>query len=598
MVKIKKIIARRFSDFAFFFHYLRYRTFLAIFLSIIVGILDGFGLTMFLPLLQAVSGSEVVDGSSLGNLGFVIDGIQSIGIELNLLAVLIIMLMFFIVKSILVYVSALYGIVLTQLFIKRIRKDLLQSFNRIRFKFFVQSDIGRIQNSMTGEVDRVALSFRDYFKTIEQGILVAVYVTFALFIDPVFAVLVTIGGALTNILYRQIYRKTKQKSREFTVDSHSYQGQIIQHVANFKYLKATALTDVFSKQLIGSIDNIEFSRRKIGKYAAILRAAREPLMIFVVAIVIYLQVVLLEGSIGAILISLLFFYRALNSLVQLQSYWNRYLEVSGSVENIKNFQQELRQNEERRVVKKHVTFDENISLSNANFSYGDTPILTGINLRIRKNETLAFVGESGSGKTTLVNLFSCLLPVDSGEFLIDGNDLKDVDTQSFQKKIGYITQDPVIFNDTIFNNVTFWDDHNERNLNRFYFALNQASLSDLIKDLPDKEDTILGNNGINLSGGQKQRISIARELYKDIQILIMDEATSALDSETEQIIQRNIDELKGKLTILIVAHRLSTIRNADRIILMKNGKIVSTGTYEELIRKNAEFERMVKLQEL
>ena len=239
-----------------------------------------------------------------------------------------------------------------------------------------------------------------------------------------------------------------------------------------------------------------------------------------------------------------------------------------------------------------------MELNNAGFSYENTPILSNVNLNIVKNETLALVGESGSGKTTLVNILAGLMPLDEGKMLIDGYNTGDLDITTFQNRIGYITQEPVIFNDTIFNNVTFWDEYSNENFQRLQFALERASILEFIEHLPNKHNTMLGNNGVNLSGGQKQRISIARELYKNIDILIMDEATSALDTETENSIQESIENLKGEYTILIVAHRLSTIKNADRIILMKEGKIENIGTYQELIQDNKNFERMVKNQEL
>ncbi|MCB0511607.1 MAG: ATP-binding cassette domain-containing protein, partial [Bacteroidetes bacterium] len=161
-----------------------------------------------------------------------------------------------------------------------------------------------------------------------------------------------------------------------------------------------------------------------------------------------------------------------------------------------------------------------------------------------------------------------------------------------------ISQDPVVFNDSIFNNITFWDEPNDVNRKRFFNSIEQAAIADFILDLKDKEHTILGNNGINLSGGQKQRMSIARELYKNIDILILDEATSALDTQTEREIQMNIDKLKGSCTILIIAHRLSTIKNADIICLMENGEIIAKGNFSELIDKSAKFQKMVELQEI
>lgn len=444
MNKIKKFVTKYFKDFAFYFGYLRHRITLGIFISIIVGLLDGIGLTMFLPLLQIVSGATDAGGTSMGKLEFLVDGIQAMGLDLTLMSVLAIMVIFFSLKGLMVYINALYGISLLQLFIKRLRKNLLRSFNQISYKYFVTSDIGRIQNTLTGEVDRVARSFRDYFYTLEKGLLVAVYTVFAFLIDAQFALLVTLAGLLTNVLYVQLYKRTKSKSREFTEDSHSYQGQIVQHVANFKYLKATALVDRFSAKLEESIDSIEHSRKEIGVYAAILSAVREPMMIIIVAGVIIVQTQVFQRPMGGIILSLLFFYRALTSIVMLQTFWNKFLEVSGSLENVQDFHKELKQNKDTSGKEQLSHFSDTIQLNNASFTYGEAKILTDISLKVSKNETLAFVGESGSGKTTLVNILAGLTPLDKGDMYIDDNDTRNLDIKSYQERIGYITQDPVI----------------------------------------------------------------------------------------------------------------------------------------------------------
>ena len=175
----------------------------------------------------------------------------------------------------------------------------------------------------------------------------------------------------------------------------------------------------------------------------------------------------------------------------------------------------------------------------------------------------------------MVNLIAGLFLPTAGELSIGGVNSEELEKKGYQERVGYITQEPVIFNDSIFNNVSFWDEPNESNLIRFEQALKKAAIMDFVNEQREGKNTLLGSNGINLSGGQKQRISIARELYKEIDLLIMDEATSALDSKTELEIQENISSLKGTFTMIIIAHRLSTIRNADLIVLMDAGEIVN-----------------------
>lgn len=171
-----------------------------------------------------------------------------------------------------------------------------------------------------------------------------------------------------------------------------------------------------------------------------------------------------------------------------------------------------------------------------------------------------------------------------------------MDVNQYRSKIGYISQESVIFNDTIFNNITFWAEPTAENLRRFHEVVEMASLKEFIENQPQKEQTNLGDNGILVSGGQKQRISIARELYKDAELLILDEATSALDSETEKMIQENIEKLHGSYTMVLIAHRLSTIKEADIIYLLEDGKISASGSFYEMIDKSSRFKKMVSLQ--
>jgi len=599
MKHLKKFVKKYFSSFAFFYSYLRNKVFIAFGLSLLVSVLDGLGLSMFFPLLQVVGGENInVDSSQMGKLGFLIDWIEDIGIGLNITSVLMVMIFFFVLKGIVYYLNSIYRVIITQSFIKKIRLDLLKNLNQMSFKKFILSDAGRIQNTMSGEVGRISGAFSSYFQTIQNSIMLTVYIAFAFVLDPKFALLVSFGGLMTHFLYHIIYKYTVEASKKFTEYGNTFQGQIIQHVGHFKYLKATGRVHQYGDRMEKTINDIEVSRRQMGFLASVSEAAREPLLVIIISLVIFIQFKYLGGNMGTMLISLLFFYRALTYLVALQQTWNSFLQVSGSMENLRDFQQMLQANKERNGKIELPKFKESIELKDVNFYYDNTLILKNINLEIPARQSIAFVGESGSGKTTLVNLIAALLHEDEGEIRVDDIPVKTLKKESYQDRIGYVSQDPVIFNDSIYNNVTFWAEKTIENIERFNQSIQQASLTEFIEELPNRGETLLGNNGINLSGGQKQRVSIARELYKEIDLLILDEATSALDSETEREIQQSIENLQGKYTLLIVAHRLSTIRNVDRVVLMDKGVIVDSGSFEELVRKQERFRKMVELQEL
>jgi len=596
--RINKLLSSYFENFAWFYQYLRYRVILLIGLNVLLGILDGFGLAMFLPLLQMADENGNQNAETLGNLKFLVEGMRSMGISISIASILGFLCFFFTLKGLTKYACDSYIVSIQQLFIRKIRLRLLDGLNTISFKSFMRADAGRIQNTMSGEVERVSRSFLSYFTALQQIVLVIVYMGFAFYVDAGFALLVGVGGVLTNFSYKKINSSTKKASALLTKDANNFQGLIMQHVGNYKYLKATGLISFFGARLKENVLLLEKSNRRIGVLSAIITGAREPLLIYVVAAVILVQVKLLGASLGPILISLLFFYRALTALLLMQSSWNYFLAATGSIGNMKGLQKELDNDNEQDGTVWTKQFAREITLQQVSLSFGDKTVLRDVNLVVRKNETLAFAGESGSGKTSLVNILTGLIPPDKGIMTVDNISRDRLNTASFQQRIGYITQDPVIFNDTIFNNITLWAEPTPHNISRYKNAIEKASIAEFINGLLQNDNTVLGNNGINLSGGQKQRISIARELYKEIDILVMDEATSALDSETEKLIQDNIDALKGQYTILIVAHRLSTIKNADRIVLLSNGQIEHIGTYQQLTESAPMFKRMVALQEL
>ncbi len=240
-----------------------------------------------------------------------------------------------------------------------------------------------------------------------------------------------------------------------------------------------------------------------------------------------------------------------------------------------------------------------LTLDDVSFRYNTASgsALRGIHLRIEKGQSVALVGPSGSGKSTLVNLLLGLLTPSGGRILIDGADVSDsLDSTRF--RIGFVPQDAFLIDDTLAKNVAFGLDNDEIDDRQLARVLEKAQLTQFIAELPDGVDTLVGERGVRLSGGQRQRISIARALYTDPEILILDEATSALDAETESIITRAMELLRGDTTLITVAHRLSTVKNCDRIFWLKDGQVSDSGTFAELADRNPEFNTLVKHMDL
>lgn len=245
------------------------------------------------------------------------------------------------------------------------------------------------------------------------------------------------------------------------------------------------------------------------------------------------------------------------------------------------------------------SFDKSIEYKDVSFMYhksGQGYVLKGINLEIQKGKTIALVGQSGSGKTTLADMIPRFYEADKGELLIDGHDIKKVQTKSLRNLIGVVTQESVLMNDTVMNNILFGIKNKTKE--EVIEAAKMANAHEFIMGMSDGYETNIGDRGGKLSGGQKQRISIARAILKNPEILILDEATSALDTESEKLVQDALQKLMKGRTSVVIAHRLSTIKNADEIIVMSEGEIVERGNHAELIHKDGQYKKLCDMQNI
>jgi ABC-type multidrug transport system fused ATPase/permease subunit len=255
-----------------------------------------------------------------------------------------------------------------------------------------------------------------------------------------------------------------------------------------------------------------------------------------------------------------------------------------------------RENKESYVPKQPFKFEQELAFHNVEFAYNPSqPTLSGVSYTIRKGEMVGVIGLSGAGKTTLFDLILRLLEPSGGFISLDGRNISEIDLGSWRSHISYVSQDLFLINDTIAHNIKFYDDSiSDEDVVR---VAKMAYIYDFIETLPEKFNTIVGERGVRLSGGQRQRIAIARALARRPEILLLDEATSALDNESEIKVQRVIEKLKGHTTIIVVAHRLSTVLNSDKLLVLENGKITEEGAPQELLKdKKSYFYKMYNIR--
>lgn len=285
--------------------------------------------------------------------------------------------------------------------------------------------------------------------------------------------------------------------------------------------------------------------------------------------------------------------RILPSFNRIISSYNEYKYYKNSLVVVEGLHSKLTKNRQQ-IQHVNMSFDKSVKIHNLRFSYGDKTVLDSISLEILKGSSVAFVGLSGAGKSTLLDVFAGLREVDQGEFYLDGIKFDPFITDALRTRIGYVPQHVNLIDDSVAYNISFEENYDKEKIAR---VVKMARLSPYIEELDRGVDTIIGESGVRVSGGQRQRIGIARALYHDPEILIFDEATSALDNVTERELMSEINALSGSKTLIIVAHRLSTVENCNNIYLLDQGRIVAQGTHKELLATSPAYQNMYNQQQ-
>lgn len=563
-------------------------------LCLAVGVLDGFGLAMFIPLLQRYSADRpAVSPEDPNFIDRFLLFIEGLGVDINFQAIVMIIILIFLAKGVIKFIQLRFHVYLRTQFIYKVRSGIVDQVASLGYQGFHTLDMGTLQNVSTVEVNKLYQSFQYYFLTAQNVILLITYSFLAFLANYRFSLAVAVSAILINFLFRFFYTKSKSISYAISVNNNRYNTLFIELVQNFKYLRSTGYSGLYRRRIRESITEESKLQGKIGIYSALVTGFKEPVIVMIVMGIILFEVLFFHTLIDTIVVSVLLFYRALTTLGGMQNYWQSFITNTGAFANLNDTMAHLKGHEDRQSGTVRVGPFQSIAFEDVSYRSGDRVILNHVTFQLERNKTYAFTGPSGSGKTTVINVLTSLLYPTSGVVRVNGTDVQDIDMAHWRSRIGIVTQEVVIFNDTLYNNVTLWDADTPENRSRFDRAMELASLTEFFKGVGSNPHVSLGLNGSSISGGQRQRIAIARELYKRIDVLIFDEATSALDVENENIIQATIDRIKHEMTIVIVTHKLASLRQADVVMLVDAGTVVNSGSYERLAAEDPAFKKMV-----
>jgi len=558
---------------------------------------------MLLPLLrisQTTSSSE-----ELGMVEQVLyDLLSWMGIADSLVGVLLVISGLFLIKGTLQFAQSSYIGYLQADLLKHLKIRFFDAYNGMTYEYFIDQNAGHFINVINAQVTRFFRSFRRFSRSLMKAVSAVSFFAFAFLISWPFALMALVLGCGLLVLFQYLNRYVQILSRRVSSEMSNLNKLLVQSLQAFKYVISTNQTNRLRAEVRNSIGQLTgdiFRQRMAG---ALTKSLREPVSVFVVTGVILMQAMVFDAPLAPIFVALVLLHKGMQSMMGLQKTWQAVMDRIGSVEVVNDEMDAVERNQETNGSREIRRLSKGIEMRNVYFAYNDESgnVLHDVNIVVPANETTALVGESGAGKSTLVDMMTLLLKPHTGEVRIDGISHRDIDLDSWRSQIGYVSQETVVFDDTVANNISLWEgdiDENAEKRERIITAAKQAHADHFIRKLEDGYQTVVGDRGVRLSGGQRQRLFIARELYKQPSLLILDEATSALDTASEQYIQKSINSLQGEVTVVIVAHRLSTVKKADIIYVLDKGRVEEKGTYEELINKrNGKFKDMVKRQNI
>ncbi|MDO8463188.1 MAG: ABC transporter ATP-binding protein [bacterium] len=566
-------------------------------LMLVAGLFEGIGIVLFLPVLERLAAGTGASTPPLFGMALTALHLTTLPALLGAIAAL--------------FLAKFAVTLFQQLLIQRITRDLYRSLARRLIhgwttseyrEFYLQATTGTLTNVLTRELWTFLGAFSYFCQLLVQAAYIGIYLGGSLLLDPRITSVAVAFGGVAILGLRRWMGVAGAHSLRFTAANVQFQDRLIEFLQHFKYLKATARFPTVERRLHETIEEMTAHQYRMGVIGAAMAAVPEPVAMLLLIAFLYGSVIVLGNAFAATAVLALLLYRMLMRILVLQTSWQKFVGCSGSLHAVSAAVVAAEAHPETRGTTAGATLTHAIVFDGVHFSYPAPSggavaraVLADVSLRIPARTTVAIVGPSGGGKSTIVDLLTGVLRPTAGRITVDGHDVCSMHRDALRATIGYVAQEIPMFNDTIAHNVDWWSHANDSEVRR---RCAEASC-DFIAQLPEQFATCVGERGIALSMGQRQRIAIARELFRDPELLIFDEATSALDSASEEVIRQHIERLAGKRTIVLVAHRLSTIRHADYLYVIDGGRVAEEGTYDALIANPASaFARMCALQTL
>lgn len=551
-------------------------------LSMLIAVLEGVGLGLILPIVEGISTPEQVEPGHVLSQG-IFDFVTWAGLPFSTTVLVLAGLVLFGLQSLLILAKTIAIMYLRARVELAVRVDLFASFFATRVAYFDDQRLGRLSNAVVIEASRTGAALVHVMEATVTAILVAGYFVVAALISWKLALLalaiIVVGGTAT--------RRTaalRRRGRQITIANAEMESTAVEYLSAIREVNALGLKAHANDLFTGAALRAGQESYGAERFVAVFRLGYELSAVVVTATLLGVGVLILEIEAAATVAFFVLLFRLAPRLVLLQNLLYKFVSAHPGYEEIRHLADEaIRQVVPDRGAGNPAELRERIELKDVSFSYdGQNNVLDGMNLVIPRGATVGIVGVSGAGKSTLVDLLLRLADPTKGAILVDGTDLRDIDVKSWRSLIGFVGQETFLFHDSIGHNLEM--SKPGVSASAVAVAATRAGAVEFIDRLPAGYETVVGERGAMLSGGQRQRLALARALVREPEILLLDEATSDLDSISQALIQESIREMHGQLTVIIVAHRLSTVRDADVIIALDSGKVAESGTHDELIR--------------